>query len=191
VNLGIERLRHQRDLVAIATAKHFDVAIAETCQRAHAIELRQRPARLARTPLMFSLSGSRKNSAGGSGRAGIQVNPSEGVIRARAKIDGESGSFVVDTGASYVTLTRALVLRLKLDLERAPTVLLQTANGPRPGHLITVQAIEVQGVKAARVPAVVIDDLGGGIDGLLGLSFLSRFDLKQTRGMFEIASRSR
>jgi len=140
---------------------------------------------------MFSLSGSRKNSAGGSGRAGIQVNPSEGVIRGRAKIDGESGRFVVDTGASYVTLTRALVLRLKLDLERAPTVLLQTANGPRPGHLITVQAIEVQGVKAARVPAVVIDDLGGGIDGLLGLSFLSRFDLKQTRGTFEIASRSR
>ena len=67
-------------------------------------------------------------------------------------------------------------------------MLLQTANGPRPGHLITVQAIEVQGVKAARVPAVVIDDLGGGIDGLLGLSFLSRFDLKQTRGTFEIAA---
>src|SRR5438445_757170 len=61
VNLGIERLRHPRDLVAIATAKHFDVAIAETCQKAHAIELRQRPARLARTALMFSLSGSRKN----------------------------------------------------------------------------------------------------------------------------------
>lgn len=50
--------------------------------------------------------------------------------------------------------------------------------------------VEVQGVKAARVPAAVIDGLGS-IDGLLGMSFLSRFDLKQAAGLLEITARRR
>jgi aspartyl protease family protein len=39
------------------------------------------------------------------------------------------------------------------------------------------------------VPAVVIDDLGPGVDGLLGQSFLSRFEMKQSRGVLELVAR--
>lgn len=130
-------------------------------------------------------------SMAGEGRAQIRINPSEGVLRLTARLEGrESGTFVLDTGASYVTITRALANRLELDTTKAPAILIQTANGVRKGAVIVLERIEVQGVKAARVPAVVIDDLGG-LDGLLGLSFLSRFDLKQADGVLEITPRRR
>jgi clan AA aspartic protease (TIGR02281 family) len=127
----------------------------------------------------------------GDGRARIRYNPGEAVLRVMGRVeDRESGTFVVDTGASYVTLARAFADRLKLDLSRAPKVVLQTANGSRTGEVVMLEKVEVQGVSAARVPAVVVDDLGGP-DGLLGLSFLSRFDLKQADGVLEIASRKK
>ena len=72
---------------------------------------------------------------------------------------------------------------------RAPTVLIATANGSITALVVTIGKVEVQGAKAVRVPAVVVDDLGQSIDGLLGLSFLSRFDFGATGFMFEIAAK--
>jgi aspartyl protease family protein len=130
-------------------------------------------------------------SMDGEGKAQIKVNPTEGVLRASTRLEGrESGTFVIDTGASYVTVSRAFAERAKIDTAHAPSIVLQTANGARTGAVIVLESVEVQGVKAARVPAVVIDDLGGA-DGLLGLSFLSRFDLKQADGVLEITPRRR
>ncbi|APR85816.1 Hypothetical protein A7982_11165 [Minicystis rosea] len=129
-------------------------------------------------------------SLAGEGKAQIRVHPGEGVLRATARIKGENGTFVVDTGASYVTIARAFADRIKVDTARAPKIMLQTANGVRTGQLVVLPLVEVQGVKAAQVPAVVIDELGG-TDGLLGLSFLSRFDMKQADGVLEITPRRR
>ncbi|MFT3769364.1 MAG: aspartyl protease family protein [Minicystis sp.] len=130
-------------------------------------------------------------SMAGEGRAQIKVNPGESVLRVTARLGGkENGTFVIDTGASYVTITQSLADRIKADTNRAPKVMLQTANGARTGHIVVLETVEVQGVKAARVPAVVVDDLGG-VDGLLGLSFLSRFDLKQEGGVLEISPRKK
>jgi aspartyl protease family protein len=128
-------------------------------------------------------------SMAGDGRAEIRYHAGEEFLRVSARFDDkESGSFVVDTGASFVTLARAFAGRLGLDLSKSPKVLLRGANGVQTGDLCIIDKIEVQGVRASRVPAVVVDDLGG-IDGLLGLSFLSRFDLKQADGVLEIAAR--
>ncbi len=128
----------------------------------------------------------------GQGRAQIPITPGASILRVKAQIESrEQGLFVVDTGASYVSLSLAFAKRLGLDLRNAPTVLIQSANGKQTGYVVTLQQIDVQGVKAARVPAVVVEDLGEDIDGLLGLSFLLRFDLKQTDGMLEITARHR
>lgn len=128
----------------------------------------------------------------GAGRAQIRIPSGERIVRVSARVEErQNGMFIVDTGASYATLTRAFAERLGLDLGHAPKVLLQTANGVQLGSVVTLEKIEVQGAKAMRVPAVVIDDLGRGIDGLLGLSFLSRFDLRQSASMLELSARRR
>ncbi|MDC3982171.1 TIGR02281 family clan AA aspartic protease [Polyangium jinanense] len=124
----------------------------------------------------------------GEGRAALRMEPGQLQIRAKVRLDDkETASFVVDTGASYVTLPRALAEKLGLHLAGAPKVVLQTANGQKDGLFILVGSIAVDKLAAKRVPAVVVDDLGAGVEGLLGLSFLSRFELKQADGVIEIA----
>ncbi|MDI1444306.1 TIGR02281 family clan AA aspartic protease [Polyangium sp. 6x1] len=125
----------------------------------------------------------------GEGRASLRMEPGQLQIRAKVRLDDkETASFVVDTGASYVTLPRALAEKLGIDLAGAPKVALQTANGRKDGLFILIGSIAVDKLAAKRVPAVVVDDLGAGVEGLLGLSFLSRFELRQADGVVEIAA---
>jgi clan AA aspartic protease (TIGR02281 family) len=97
--------------------------------------------------------------------------------------------FVVDTGASQVTLTRALAGRQGLDLKAASKAVLRTANGQTTGLFTSLPSIALDGIEALQVPAVVVDDLGPGLDGLLGLSFLTRFDMRQSAGLMELTVR--
>jgi aspartyl protease family protein len=114
-----------------------------------------------------------------------------GLFRTKVILDDkETAAFVVDTGATYVTLSRKLADRLHLDLGNCPKRELQTANGKREGLFVILPSIAVEGLSTRRVPAVVIDDLGPGVDGLLGQSFLSRFEMKQARGVMELSPRA-
>jgi aspartyl protease family protein len=125
----------------------------------------------------------------GEGRAQIRRRPGEGLLLAKVRInDREGGTFIVDTGATLVALSRALADKLGIDTRDAPRLLAQTANGPSTALAVTLDKIELQGVKAARVPAAIVDGLGR-VEGLLGMSFLSRFDLKQQDGQLEITAR--
>ena len=75
-----------------------------------------------------------------------------------------------------------------MDLSRAPSLLAQTANGVGRGAAIMLERVEVQGARAERVTAVAVDGLGK-LDGLLGMSFLSRFDLRRSRNLLELSPR--
>ncbi len=129
--------------------------------------------------------------AAGEGKARIRRRPGEGLLMAKVRVNDQvTGTFIVDTGATLVVFSRAFADKLKLDTSGAPRLLAQTANGPGTGFAVTVDRVEVQGVKAARVPAAVVDGLGN-IEGLLGMSFLSRFDLKQDATELSITARKR
>jgi predicted aspartyl protease len=53
---------------------------------------------------------------------------------------------------------------------------MQTANGTTSAKLATVDSVKLDGLYAASVPTIIASkSLGNGIDGLLGMSFLSRF----------------
>jgi aspartyl protease family protein len=100
----------------------------------------------------------------------------------------ELGNFVVDTGASYVALSDAYAKQLGLDLP-ATSVLIHTAGGIQSGRVLTLDSVRVEGLEATRVLAVVLPEISPGVDGLLGLSFLGRFDLHQSASALELSAR--
>lgn len=126
------------------------------------------------------------NGAAGSGYARIPVQAGQTGIIARVRVSGsKAGFFVVDTGASYVVLSRRFAKRLGIDADRLPSVTMQTVSGVIQARVGLLDKVEVQGAVAERVPAAIAEDLGP-YDGLLGLSFLSRFEIRQSRDLFEI-----
>ncbi len=107
--------------------------------------------------------------------------PTQGkdVIIAKVSINGTSGVFIVDTGASFVSITKDFAERAKLPLSGDYSVRMQTANGISLAQRSSAAEVRIGRVKANDVATVVHAEktLGDGIDGLLGRSFLSRFDV--------------
>ncbi|HEY2989467.1 MAG TPA: retropepsin-like aspartic protease, partial [Candidatus Binatia bacterium] len=93
--------------------------------------------------------------------------------------DKAPAKFVVDTGASYTTISHATAKDLQINLDNVSTVIsLQTANGVIEAPLVSVRSLEVGGVALKDVTVAVHDVFPDpSIAGLLGLNFLSQFRL--------------
>jgi aspartyl protease family protein len=101
---------------------------------------------------------------------------SNGVSTAKVTINGVEGTFIVDTGASFVTLTRSFAGKAKPRMLTTEAVGMQTANGTTSANLATVETVKLAGLSASGVPVIIVTkSLGDGVDGLLGMSFLGRF----------------
>jgi aspartyl protease family protein len=125
----------------------------------------------------------------GKNVARIPYTAAATAIRARVAINGrDAGVFIIDTGASYVTLSAAAAVKLALDLSRASKLMLTSATGRAVGALTVLESVDIDGLIAFRVPVVVVEELPD-VGGLIGLSYLSRFDIKQTKGVLELAAR--
>jgi clan AA aspartic protease (TIGR02281 family) len=86
-------------------------------------------------------------------------------------------NLVVDTGASYTTISRAIAQSLRIDLEKThPMVSLQTANGVIEAPLVAIDSIEVGGLQVKNLTAAVYDVFADPkVSGLLGLNYLTHF----------------
>lgn len=112
----------------------------------------------------------------GEGKASFKAPPGAPAFRARVKVnDKATGNFIVDTGATTVALSKSFAEKAGVGAEGLE-VKVRTAAGVRVARLASLAKVETQGAKARNVEAAVIDDFGE--DGLLGLSFLSRFELQ-------------
>ncbi len=96
-----------------------------------------------------------------------------GHFAADALVNGTHVHFMVDTGATDVALTSADAQRLGFDLSKlAYTVPYSTANGAVMAARVTLDEIEIAGIKVRNVKASVSrDDLS---QSLLGMSFLNQ-----------------
>ncbi len=96
-------------------------------------------------------------------------------------------NFILDTGASYTVISEHVAKELKIDLDKKhPKIRLQTANGVIEVPLVTLDSIEVSGLRVDDLAAVVHDfSKDTNIAGLLGLNFLSKFrmDLDTEKGV--------
>ncbi|CAN2534926.1 hypothetical+protein [Methylocapsa aurea] len=116
--------------------------------------------------------------------------PTGGVIAVKAEIDGVTGNFIVDTGASFVAVTKDFATRAKLSSLTKGGRKAQTANGLIETSLTMARTIRLGEAHAASVPAMIVDgSMGPGVDGLLGMSFLARFDVVLTDRELKISAK--
>lgn len=92
-------------------------------------------------------------------------------------------SLVLDTGAAVVVLSKNTAKGLGMDLERLkPDMKLTLADGRQANaKRIVLENIKVENVETENVEAAIMLDeaaQGGFGDGLLGMSFLKRFNFK-------------
>jgi len=90
---------------------------------------------------------------------------------------------VLDTGASVMIITKNIADKLKLDMRKTePDTKMQVADGRKVNvKRIIIDRVAVEGVEARNVEAAVLMDDTGNLsfsDGLLGMSFLKRFNFK-------------
>jgi clan AA aspartic protease (TIGR02281 family) len=115
-------------------------------------------------------------------------------VRLPVTLNGVRGTFILDTGATFVTLNAAFAQKAKVQIDPDSTVKMITANGVTDGKRGRAATIQVRSLQAKDVEVVVQSSAaasyGEGIDGLLGMSFLSRFKVSFDTESVKISSRN-
>lgn len=90
-----------------------------------------------------------------------------------------TGTFIIDTGATYTSISRDMAEELGLDMTNtANSVHITTANGRINVPKVVIGQLEVNGVKAKNIQATVIEiHPDSAFSGLLGLSFIRQFKM--------------
>jgi aspartyl protease family protein len=123
---------------------------------------------------------------GGAGELVIPRGP-DGHFRVDGRVNGNAVSFLVDTGATSVTVSEALALRA--GLEGGQSVVFQTANGTLPGRLLRQVPVQA-GHLALPGVTVAVGMVGKQPEvALLGQSFLSRYDIQILRNEMRLLPR--
>lgn len=120
------------------------------------------------------------DGAPATGIATVRANR-RGEYVVRARVNGAPVTFLVDTGASDVVLTRRDAQRIGFDLDRLRFVQrYRTANGTIFGAPVRLGEVAIGGVRMADVRGSVADsDLGA---SLLGMSFINRLSAFELGG---------
>ena len=89
-----------------------------------------------------------------------------------------TGTFIIDTGATYTSISRNLANQLGLNLQTDDTVRITTANGKIEVPKVNLDQVSIGGVNASDVETTVIQlSPTSSFSGLLGLSFIRQFKM--------------
>lgn len=111
----------------------------------------------------------------------VRFKPWGGTIPVKGLLNERvPAAFLVDTGASYTTITSALAREIGIaDLDQRPRVRFRAASGDIDAPLVRVASIRIRDAYVEDIVVAVCDTCGDGlIDGLLGLNFLQRFKVE-------------
>lgn len=125
--------------------------------------------RLTRTPaVVHSVS---------EGRQEVSIPASrDGHYYLEGSINGVPIQFMIDTGATYVSVSEEFARKARLP--EGITGYFSTANGAVEGKIVKGQVIEAEGFRATGLSVAVMPL--GGKKGLLGQNFLRRFEVTQS-----------
>jgi len=103
-------------------------------------------------------------------------------ISVSVQVNGVRGHFLLDTGATFVLVKQSFATAAKLAIRDDSEIQLHTANGIGKAVLGRADMVKLGKLEARNVSVAVQTDADGayghGVDGLLGMSFLSRFEVR-------------
>jgi len=131
--------------------------------------------RLTRTPtVVHSQSG---------GRAQLEIPVArDGHYYLKGQIHGEPLTFMIDTGATYVSVSREFARAAQLPA--GIPGYFNTANGTVEGRLVKGHTVEVEGIRVTGL-TIAVTPLDGKM-GLLGQNFLRQFEVSQSGGVMRL-----
>ena len=131
-----------------------------------------------RLTLTMGQSASLAGPAGSAQRAAI-VSDGKGHFFALASVNGASIRFLVDTGATLVTISSGDARRAGVNYLLGEGVALQTANGVVPAYRVKFDTVRVGDIVLNNVDGVVVEGNALGGSALLGMSFLNRTEMRR------------
>lgn len=111
-----------------------------------------------------------------------------GHFTAEGQVNGARVRFLVDTGATLVTLSASEAQRLGIDYKRGQQLVSQTANGQVLVYRVRLDSVAVGALTLTAVDAVVHESAGLDVS-LLGMSFLNRTEMRREGGSLTLTKR--
>ena len=115
-----------------------------------------------------------------SGKAGASVAiapDTQGHHWTMGQVNGKSVRFLVDTGATAVSLPAAFAKSAGIDYQKGERGVANTANGQVASYRVRVDTVTVGDITLYQVDATIIET--GLETALLGMTFLNRTELKR------------
>jgi len=118
----------------------------------------------------------------------LAINRSQdGHFYTTGTINGKEAKFMVDTGASLVSVSEEFAQ--KAFIRGGVPTTFKTANGDRPGLVVEGVGVSIGPVSVTNVKVGVGLRGGDENDALLGQSFLSKFDITMSKTQMVLRSR--
>lgn len=153
-----------------------DIAVLEIGGKQHSMRVGDAPAQV----------GSGKTEGAGGSRVVLTAG-SGGHFLTMGQINGQSVQFLVDTGASAVSIGAAQAQRMGLNFLRGQPIQMSTANGVVPAWRLKLDSVRIGDVVVYDVDSVV--SAGSMPFVLLGNSFLSRFQMTRNNDQMVLEKR--
>jgi aspartyl protease family protein len=157
-----------------------DVAVLEIGGKQHSMRVGDAPAQVG-----SSQDASANPNANGS-RVVLSAG-SGGHFVTLGQINGQSVQFIVDTGASVVSISAEQAQRMGLNFQKGQPVLMSTANGVVPAWRLKLASVRIGDVMVYDVDSVVSP--GSMPYVLLGNSFLSHFQMTRNNDQMVLEKR--
>jgi aspartyl protease family protein len=116
------------------------------------------------------------NTGGGSAKI---VADNSGMYRANGKINGKPIPFIIDTGATYVSLSKKQAVQLGISYQQSTkTGKAETANGLVDIYIVTLDKVELDGIALTNIEAAIHEGEFPNA-ALLGMSFLNKVKMNR------------
>jgi len=116
------------------------------------------------------------------------IQDPRGIFVVNGKINDQSVTFHVDTGATAIALNSELATRLGIDYRAGEQQSVATASGTTTAWFVWLDHVAIGGISQERVRAGVLEGTSP-VQPLLGMSFLSQLDMVKRDNLLELRQR--